>query len=126
MAIINTEVSFSISCKGEVTGEDYKGSFKVKTRLSHRDQLSRDRIRRDLLGVDAANASTRAHTQAEVFSQLAVRVTSSPSWWTDNADGLDLADDAPVKEVYAAALKAEQDAIDELKKQAEGAKADLA
>lgn len=125
MATINTETSFSISVKGETTGDDYKGNFSVKTRLSHRDQLNRDRIRRDLLGEDAASASPRAHTQAEVFSQLAVRVTKSPSWWSDNANGLDLMDDAPVKAVYDAALKAEQEALDVLKSQAEDAKESL-
>lgn len=119
-------VQFTVSVIGDTTGEKWYGMFKVKPRLSHRDQLQRDKVRRELLGADGSNASVRAKDQAEIFSQLAVRVVEAPSWWKDNGNGLDLVDDNVIADVYSAAVKAEVDALEETKKAGEQAVQELA
>jgi hypothetical protein len=118
---------FVVSAKGETTEETRKGVFKVKTRLSHRDRLTQDRIRRELLGgADGGpRPSDRSIVMAEVFSQLAVRVVSAPSWWTDNGNGMDLEDDSIVSEVYDKAMAPEKRRQEKIRKQAEEAQADL-
>jgi hypothetical protein len=126
MAVNTDTVQFTVSVTGDTSGEKWYGLFKVKTRLSHRDQLQRDKVRRELLGTDGANASVRARDQAEIFSQLAVRVVDAPSWWRDNGNGLDLADDNLISEVYSASVKAEVDSLEAIKKAGEQAASELA
>ncbi len=106
MATTKIDTTFSIDIQGELTGDFYRGVFKIRTRLSHRDALRRDQIRRELLGSSPEAASPRAVSIADVMSELAVRVIEAPSFWTSNGDGLDLPDDAPVAEVYKKTLEA--------------------
>jgi hypothetical protein len=122
LAITKYESSFTISSTGDVSGDTYKGVFKVKTRLSHRDQLNRDRIRRDLLGSNPEGVGARAASIAEIFSQLAVRIVDAPSWWTNTDNGMDLSDDNVVAEVYEASIKAEADEVERVRKKGEEAK----
>lgn len=118
--------TFSISVTDKVTGEVLRGNFKVKTRLSWRDQLTRERIRLELLGPLADKANGRALSQSDCVSELAVRVVEAPDWWKNADNGLDLQDDAVVVEVYNAAIKAEADTIADLKISGESAKKELA
>jgi len=120
------EASFSVNVTGETTGEVFPGVFKVKTRLSHRDALNRDQIRRSLLGPNPAGASPRAESIADIFSELGVRIVDAPSWWVNSDGGMELSDDAVVAEVYKQAMAAAQVANDELKAKGEAAKKDLA
>lgn len=117
---------FSVDTEGEVTGKTWKGMFSTKVRLSHRDQLRQDEIRRDLLGKNPESASPRANNVAEVFSFIAVHVVESPQWWSMHANGLELEDDNVVGEVYEKIAKIKLEAQDKLKKDAESAKAELA
>jgi hypothetical protein len=126
MAFSNEPISFTVSVDGEITGEKYRGEFKAKPRLSHRDQMQRDRVRRELLGGDPQFADQRTLYQAEIFSQLSVRIIKAPSWWTDSNGGLDLEDDAVIAQVYKQVMKLEEDAIAALKKEGEEAKDELA
>ncbi len=128
MATTKYESSFTISVSGDASGELYRGLFKVKTLMSHRDHLDRDRLRREYLGPGATqdNVSPRALSTAEAFSQLQVRILEAPSWWTTSNNGLSLADDNVVGEIYEAALKAEADRVAEVQKKAEEAKLGLA
>jgi hypothetical protein len=123
---ISESVKFTVTITGETSGETWRGEFAAKPRLSHRDQLARDRIRRELLGPDGTNAVPRAHNQAEIFSQLAVRLTEAPKWWSEAGNGLDLDDDNIVAEVYSQVMRIEQEAFERVKKAAEDAKAELA
>lgn len=125
MPVVKDAIPFTISVTGDTTNEKWVGTFKCKPRLSHRDQLTKDRIRRELLGPDANNASTRALNQSEIFAQLAVRLSESPSWWKDNGNGLDLADDNVVAEVFEACLRVEKESVEALTKDGEAAKAEL-
>lgn len=126
MSIGAKTVNFSISLIGNVTGEKWVGEFTTKLRLSHRDQLARDRISRELLGDTRPDfASPRAINQANIFSDLRVRLTQAPAWWKESAEGLDLEDDNVVAEVYNKALKFENDELLKLKENAEKAEKEL-
>lgn len=119
------EAEFVIEEIGENTGENFKGRFIVKTRLSHRDHLLQDSVRRSLLGTTPGDPAGRAASSAEIFSQLSVRIVESPSWWKDADNGTELFDDAPVTAVYNAAIKAEKDAVAALTAKGEQAQKDL-
>ena len=123
---INSE-QFSVNVKGEVSGEQYAGVFKTKLRLSHRDQLRMDQVRRELLGDHADSASPRAQNQADVFSVLAIHLVGDvPKWWEGSNGGLDLEDDNVIAAVYEGVMKAKADAIKAIKGEAEEAKKELA
>lgn len=123
----NTDaVSFTISVEGENSKELFRGEFKAKSRLTHREQMRRDQIRRELLGGDPKFADSRAINQAEIFSQLSVRIVKAPNWWVDAQGGLDLTDDSVIVEIYTKVMRLEADALAAIQKQGEEAKKDLA
>ena len=68
-------------------GEQHKGEFSFKLRLSALDQLQMDAARRRFLGDNPAGASTNAHNLAMVCAQLTVLVTKAPKWWGDLVTG---------------------------------------
>lgn len=118
--------SFTINIIGDTTGENYRGVFEVRTRISHRDNLREDEIRRTLLGTNPTTATPRAANTAEVFSQLHNRIVKAPTWWTGSDGGQDLEDDNVIAAIYENMIKARQESLDELKSQAEKAKEELA
>lgn len=121
------ESSFAISLVGDETGETFAGKFTVKTRLSHAEKVNQDVIRRNMLGAqpNGATAGELASNTCEILAQLAVRVVTSPSWWTGSNNGQDLYDSNVLVEVFTNAIKAETDAKVELKKAADEAKKEL-
>lgn len=121
---MNTE-KFTVDVVGDVTGKTWKGLFTTKLRLSHRDQLRQDEIRRELLGKGAEHASQRALNQAEIFSFLTIHITAAPSWWEQNGGGLDLDDDNVVGEIFQAVVSAKAEAMKQLQGEAETAVAKL-
>jgi hypothetical protein len=116
MPIVKYQTDFVIREKGETTGEVFTGKFVVKTRLSHRDRLNMDVLRRQLLGPipQGSMPSERALNSSEIFSQLSVRIVEAPSWWTSADNGIGLDDDSVVSAVYQKAVQAEADALKEV------------
>ncbi len=121
------QITVPISVTGEVTGETLSGKFVFKTRLSHRERLAIDILRRQNLGPQPEGAipSAQAMASAQILANLEMRVIDAPSWWTNSANGQDLADEDVIIAVYNAALKAESDAISAIRKDADDAKKDL-
>lgn len=117
----NIPVEFSINVKGEVTGEDFKGVFKAVPRLSHRDNLRRDQLRRDLLGGKPEDASPDAMNVSLVFSKIWVHLVEAPSWWKDSGNGVNLLDEAPVAAVYDNVARIEREAIEAVQKKSQEA-----
>jgi hypothetical protein len=119
--------TFTIHETGNVTGEKFDGAFVVKNRLSFRDQLRRDEIRRQILG-ESPNGTTPtpdANAAAVMLSETAVRIVDAPNFWTNANNGNDLFDDSVLIAVYKGCLKAEDDRLAPLRKKAEEAKAAL-
>lgn len=118
-------VKFSVNLRGETTGEQWIGEFEAKPRLSHRDEMLRDRVRRQHLGMDPQWASERALNQAMIFANLDVRLTKWPRWWVELGMGLDASDDSLIAEIFENALRIEKEALEEVQKRGEEATAEL-
>lgn len=123
---MNEPVEVAINVDGDVTGEKYRGVFKIRPRLSHRDTLLRDQFRRDLLGKDAEMADANAVNIAEVFSKIWAHTVDAPIFWKDSNRGLELLDESPVVEIYKAIVAKEKEFVDALKKAGDEATKDLA
>ena len=122
---MSNEAKFTVDVTGETTGKPFKGIFKTKLRLSHRDQLRQDEIRRELLGKNPETASPRAQNAAEVFSFVLAHLIETPTLWSVNGNGLDLEDDNVVSEVYSKIVEAKVEAQNKLKAEADAAKVEL-
>lgn len=114
--------AFTVSVVGETSGETFRGEFRAVKFLTHRQQLLLDQKRRELLGTNPDSANVRAQNQAEIFSQLFVRLSSAPKWWLESGQGLDLVDDNVMVEVFQGAMQVEKQAIEDMKKRAEEAR----
>ena len=120
MDLLETK-EFHISVLGNKTGETFAGKFRTLRRLSHRQELARDRIYRDLLGEQPENASERAKEQAEVLSDIQVCLREVPAWFKEAGMGLDLVDDSILTEVWNQTVKARVEAIQEVQERAKEA-----
>ena len=123
-------VSFDVKCKGDETEKDYEGLFKVKTKLSIKERLKEDEVRRSLLGVDSQNAGNEAVLIASAVAYLAVRLVETPDWWKASEGGLKLEDSNVLATVNNTAMAEIAKEYQKLSKKAEEAqveiKADLA
>jgi hypothetical protein len=114
------EHRFSISIKGERTGELWVGDFKSKILLSHADDLARDARRREMLGQtnpEIADADTRS--RANILSDLMFRLTDAPVWWRELQNGAALFDNDPIVAVYNSAIEGETKHLLAMKEKAE-------
>jgi len=115
-------VTFTVDVKGADTQEQYKGLFKVKTKLSMRETLREDEVRRGLLGTKPEAASEYAQTVAAALAYLAVRVEDAPGWWKDANGGVDLQDENVLVVVHNACAKEITKLYEEQAEQAEQAR----
>lgn len=116
---------FSMHVVGDKTGELYPGNFSVYRRLTHRQELVRDKITRELLGNNPSGASERAISQAEILAELSVSIVEGPVWWKESNGGLDLADDNVIQEMYRHVMEIKLAAVKEVQDKAQSATQDL-
>lgn len=116
------EFTVSINCSD---GEVLRGKFKVKLRLSHKDRLQMDEIRRNLLGIKSSEASPEANGLASALAKIQVHLIDAPSWWKDGGNGLEFEDDEVVLEVLEGLTKVEGEYLAEIKKSAGEAREEL-
>jgi hypothetical protein len=119
MAFDANDAPFTLHVVGETSDQTWNGEFRAKKWLSHRDQLLKDQVRRELLGGQTGVAGDRAITTATILSELRVRLTKFPDWWPTTGHGLDLADDNVIAKIYGEALAIEDAAIEAKKAKAE-------
>jgi hypothetical protein len=119
------QVVFGIDVKGESTDRRYEGVFEAKTKLSHRESLKEDEVRRAILGVNSTEASEYAKSVAAAIAYLSIRVQKAPNWFKDSNNGLDLEDGNVLIEVNNACVKAIDEARASFLEAAEKAKKDL-
>lgn len=86
---MKSEVSANVNIKGENTGNTYTGIFTAKTKLSYREMISQDALRRQILGPDPKNAAEAIWEHASLASYLQVRLIDAPDWWKQSNGGLD-------------------------------------
>jgi len=113
MAKVDNTFSFSISERGETTGQMFNWSFTAKRMLSIRDRITKDSIRRQLIGDNAQNAETTTVMRAEVLALLQVSITESPKAWKDSNGGLELFDDNIVVALYEKVVEEQNKAVEE-------------
>lgn len=99
------EATFTISVVGDVTKEKWYGEFKCVKYLSFRQNLMRDRIRRELIGDLAQYASDAARDQSYALADLAVALVKVPDWWKEAGNGQDLQDPNVLDAVWAEVAK---------------------
>lgn len=85
--------SFSISERGEISGQTFNWSFTAKRMLSIRDRISKDNIRRQIIGDKPEFAEQNTLLRAEMLAALQVSLIETPKAWKDSNNGLDLFDD---------------------------------
>lgn len=125
MAFKNDPVRFSISVEGDTTMSLWNGDFAAKPFLTHRDRLKSDQYRRELIGVFSDNAGTGAVNRAFLLSQILVRLTKAPEWWTNSNNGLDLYDDNVILAIYEKCDKIEEEAIAAMKGESDLARKEI-
>lgn len=106
-------VQFTVTVKGETTGRSFEGLFEAKVKLSHREVIKEDEIRRNVLGVNPNEAGPYAASIAGAVAYLTVRLTRSPDWFKQSNNGLDLEDEnvlVAVNNSAVAAIAVERDA----------------
>lgn len=118
-------IPFFFECTGELTGEQYRGDFKIKARLSQRDHLQRDAIRRSLLGERPEAASAEAIVRAVMLAHLSVSIMEGAAFWKDSQGGLDLYDDDPIFGLYDKVIEEQKKVAEEQLAKAQKAKDDL-
>lgn len=109
---------FSIRVQGDSTGETWVGDFRAKVALTRREIITKDRIRREMIG-PVGTPDEHAMLLAIAYSELKVRITDAPKWFTESDCALDLADETPLAAVYKEAMKIENEALMEKQKAAE-------
>lgn len=100
------KVSFSVKLVGETSNKEFEGTFEVKTKLTHKDVLKEDEIRRTVLGVNPSDAGAYAASIATAIAYLSVRVVRSPDWFRFSNNGLDLEDENLLVEVNNRCIEA--------------------
>lgn len=119
------KVQFNINVKGETSEETFEGLFELKTKLSIKDQLREDEIRRSILGGMPEGASTFAHSLADALSYIAVRIVKAPDWWVKNNGGLDLEDLNVISKVHTKAIECITAELKKREEDAEKARGEL-
>lgn len=118
MAVTLDDQEFSLSVVGEVSGEKFFGKFRALRKLGHRLQMTRDRIKREMLGAHPEYASARTLEQAVIFSDLSVSITKAPTWWLESGGGQELVDDSVIREVWKKVIEIQGEPLEEEKKEA--------
>lgn len=95
----NDPVEIHLDVVGSITGERYVGIFKVRPLLSMQGRLKLDELRRQYLGIQSTESvSDDAANIAFMTAKIAVHVTESPAWWTNQ--GLNVIDTEPMSELF--------------------------
>lgn len=106
--MVQSKVSFPIDVIGQSSKQPFKGVFSVKTKVSFRDSLREDEVRRNILGTNPQGANQYVSDIATILAYLSVRIQESPAWWKDSNNGVDLEDDNVLMAINDGAV----DAID--------------
>lgn len=118
-------VSFSVTIKGETTGETFDGLFEVRTMLSHRDVLKEDEIYRASLGANPQDAAPYPASIASAIAYLRIRLKTAPAWFAASGYGLDLKDENVLVEINNTARAKVQEELARHVKEAAAAAAEL-
>jgi hypothetical protein len=114
-----------IDVTGNLTDRHFKGEFKVKTRLSMRDDLRRSQNLRAFLGGSLDGIDARGMEVANILADLSVLIVEAPDWWKESAGGLDLEDDNVLGAVHSQLMAPFLKNLKDLAAKADAAKKEL-
>lgn len=117
--------SFVLDIVGDNTGEKFTGNFEFKQRLSWRDRIQKDTMRRSIIGDKPEGASQDVVMRAEMLAQLSVSVVDAPKFWKESNGGLDLYDDNIAIKLYEAVMEMLEKTSLDISAKGEEAKAEL-
>jgi hypothetical protein len=112
------EFTVTIPVEGE---EPLRGKFKINVKLSYREMLNMDAMRRQLLGPLSGEADGMAALIATAVSKIRTHAIDTPSWWKEAGNGIEFDDMNVVLTVLEEVQKVEKSHLEELQKAAEKA-----
>jgi hypothetical protein len=112
---------FSISLTGDISNEKWVGQFKCLRRLSHRSELQKDRIYRDLLGPNPENAAQVNKDRADILAEISVSLVSVPKWFSETNNGLDLVDNNVITTIWGEIIRIRSETLKEVQDKAQKA-----
>src|SRR5271165_4932613 len=116
--------SVTVNIVWDVTKTNYVGEFLFKTMLSHNDQFTIARKRKQLVGDNKEDDLPLVLRQkAIILSELVARIVQAPEWFGN--DGSDLLDTNVILEIFEKAVECEQEEIAKLQGSAQKAKESL-
>jgi hypothetical protein len=111
--IKDNDSSFTIKVADPTMPEPWYGEFRTLKRLTHRQILLRDKLRREYLGTNHQEAPDSEQNRAYILAHLAVSVVKAPTWWAESNQGLDLVGDAVIMELWRQVTKIQDETIKE-------------
>ena len=115
MARKQAEFVVSIPVEGE---ENLRGKFKVNVKLSLREILEMDAMRRSLLGPQGGEVGGMAALVAGTIARIQTHAVETPSWWKDSDNGLGFDDVNIILAVGAELNKVEKSHLEDIQKAA--------
>jgi len=107
---------------GEITGQKYFGSFKIKVILTHDERFAIERTYKRLLP-DDKGVEQEISLRAAGIAELDQRIVEAPKWWIDSRNGRDLVDSQPIYDLVVAVNKLYEEWRSELNKTVEDSNA---
>ncbi len=112
------EFTVTIPVEGD---EPLRGKFKINVKLSYREMLAMDAMRRQLLGPLSGEADGMAALIASAVAKIRTHAIDTPSWWKEAGNGIDFDDMTVVLTVLEEIQKVEKTHLEEIQKAAEKA-----
>lgn len=106
----------SLDSIGDVTGQKYVGSFRIKVILSHDDRFTIERTYKQMLP-DDKGVVDEIKLKCGGISELESRIVEAPAWWKDSRNGRDLVDSTPIYDLLVAVSEQYENWKQELKKE---------
>jgi hypothetical protein len=93
------EATFSVDVTSD-EGQAYNGKFTIRRKLSLQQILTRDAVRRDLLGPRPESAPDSLIQLSHKLSVCLAHVTNGPVWWQDSNNGLNFTEEEPLNTIF--------------------------
>lgn len=85
----------SLESIGEITGQKYAGSFRLKVLLTHDERFAIERTYKQMLP-DDKGVEQEIKLKCGGIAELEQRIVEAPNWWKDARNGRDLVDSQPI------------------------------
>jgi hypothetical protein len=122
MARKTAEFVVNLPVEGE---ENLRGKFKVNVKLSLREILEEDALRRSLLGPQGGEIGGMAALVAGTIAKIQTHAIETPSWWKDSDGGLGFDDVRIILGIGAELNKTTKSHLEDIQKAAAAAAAEL-